>query len=446
MQGELGIGSGRAGVRKEPICLIAALACCALHAAPARAQQPPPRPSLASDAVFDLQKAAFLALPEATRRAIQESLVWLGLYNGTSDGDFGKRTRDAIAAWQKNARATADGVLGPSLVRAVLAAGDRARDAVGFRMVTDPKTGARIGAPTKLFARGAKLEFVSDASDDLAALYAKLSAETPARKVAYKAMKPGAFFVVSGQDGATKFYVRCDKAEGASPPIRGFVFSYPAQAAADFDRVAVAVANSFQAFPGSAPPPVASAPAAPPPPTVSATALIVASDRALTALKPDACPNPAIGGKPARFERTDPSGLAMLAGDFGGQAEKPALGGFESDLIALSASLDKVAASAAAFTGFGARPVVVAALDAGASGAPLFDRTGRLAGIVAPSGGEPKRVSGVALASTHAVIGADAIGAFLGGGAIEPAPAARLTAGAIAEREKTRVVAVTCER
>ena len=50
-------------------------------------------------------------LPEATRKAAQEALVWLGLYVGVNDGDFGKRTRDAILAFQASVKAPADGAL-----------------------------------------------------------------------------------------------------------------------------------------------------------------------------------------------------------------------------------------------------------------------------------------------------------------------------------------------
>ena len=417
-----------------------------LGAPHALAQRPPSAPDATSDAAFAAQKDAFLALPEATRKAIQDSLVWLGFYNATNDGDFGKRTRDAILAWQRSVKATPDGVLGPSLVQAVLAAGLKARDAAGFKTLADKKTGARIGAPTKLFSRGAKLDFISDANADLATLYARFSAETPTRKVAYKEMKPNAFFVVAGQDGATKFYLRYDRQEGADPPIRGFVFSYPAKAAPDFDRVAVAVANSFEPFSSvasgsaNAPPP-----APPPPPAPKATALIIAPGRAVTALKSADCLNPTIAGKPVHFEKTHASGLATLVGDFGAVAAKPALGPLSSDLVALSAGAGRVAASPALLAG-GARPKIVAALEPGAAGGPLFDRAGRLVGLVGPADRPPKRVGEVTLASAWPVIESDAVGAFLGGGAIEtaPPPSEPLSAGALAEREKGAVVGVLC--
>ena len=126
----------------------------------ASAQTPPPAPATA-DAAFAAQKAAFLALPEATRKAAQEALVWLGLYVGVNDGEFGKRTRDAILAFQGNVGAPTDGALSPPELTALLAAAQRARDAAGFQVVSDPKSGARIGAPLKLISArgGARLDF-----------------------------------------------------------------------------------------------------------------------------------------------------------------------------------------------------------------------------------------------------------------------------------------------
>ena len=415
-----------------------------LCVSPALAQTPPPKPAPAApaDPAFDLQKAAFLALPLATRVAAQDALVWLGFYNGVSDGDFGARTRDAIVAWQRSVKATPDGELGPTLLQALVASGQKARAAAGFQIVADPATGARIGAPTKLIGpkTGVALDFASDAGGDLAGLYARLSAETPTRKVGYKAMKPGAFFVVSGQDGGQKFYSRYERSGGATPPVRGFTFRYPL-ARDDLDRVALAVANSFQAFPDQTP---AAAPA-PKPPGPSATALLVASDRALTALKPGDCPNPSVGGKPAKFERSDPAtGLALLSGDFGAKAEPPPRGSPGPDLVVLSADGGRVSAVSATLSG-GAKPTVFASLDKAAAGGPAFDRAGGLAGLVAPIAEEPRRVGGVALAAAHPLIDAEAIGAFLGGGALIPVAASGpLSAGEIAAQRRSSVAAVTC--
>lgn len=427
---------------------------------PASAQTPPTAPST-DDAALAAQRAAFLALPEATRKAVQEALVWLGLYVGVNDGEFGKRTHDAILAFQGNVKAPADGALSPPLLNALLAAAQKARDAAGFQIVSDPKTGAKIGAPLKLLnARGgARLDFASNADPDLGALYARLSAATPTRKIAYKAMKPDAFFVVSGQEGPVKFYTRFDRNPAATPPIRGFTFAYPASKTATLDRVAIAIANSFEPFPESAPAPASSAGAgagpppasiaAPPPPAPlpAATALVIAPGKALTALKGNDCPNPTVGGKPVRIERTDAAtGLTILAGDFASNGGAPRLGSPSPDLVILGFSGPRLAASSASFASDEGRPIVTAALDKGAGGAPAFGRTGALVGLVAPIAGEPKRVGGVALAGPHALIAQDALRAFLGVDESASEQGAPLSAGDIAAREKEALVAVFCQK
>ena len=443
-------------MKRIPASLVLVLAASILVSPSVLAQTSATTFAPAGDLEFAAQKSAFLALPQATRKALQEALVWLGFYNGANDGDFGKRTRDSIVAWQRSVKATPDGVLGPTLVLALLAAADKARAAVGFQTFTDPKSGARVEAPAKLLGKGGgRLEFASNNEADLAGLYARLSTESPTRKVSYKAMKPGVFFVVSGQDGAAKFYSRFETNASASPPVRGFTFAYPAAEATQLDRVAIAVANSFEAFPTQAPGTAASAPAAPvstsvappPVPIPSATALVIARGQALTALKPDDCPKASVGGKPARFERTDAdTGLAILSGDFGAKGEPPRLGALSPDLVVLSTAGDRVAANSASLIGEATHPMVTASFEKSASGGPAFDREGRLAGVVAPIADEPKRIAGVPLAAPHALIVPDAIGAFLGGGGLTPEPAATLSAGAIAEREKGAVTAVFCEK
>ncbi|HEY1887435.1 MAG TPA: peptidoglycan-binding domain-containing protein [Roseiarcus sp.] len=423
--------------------------------ASAQTQTPPIAPST-DDAAMAARKAAFLALPEATRKAVQEALVWLGLYVGVNDGEFGKRTHDAILAFQGNVKAPADGTLSPPLLNALLAAAQKERDAAGFQVVSDSKTGAKVGAPLKLLnARGgARLDFASNADPDLGALYARLSAATPTRKIAYKAIKPDAFFVVSGQEGPVKFYTRFDKSPTANPPVRGFTFAYPASQTTTLDRVAIAIANSFEPFPESAvtpassaaPPPASSAPP-PAAPSPAATALVIAPGKALTALKGNDCPNPTVGGKPVRIERTDAAtGLTILAGDFASNGEAPRLGSPSQDLVILGFSGPRLAASSASLAGDDARPIVTAALDKGAGGAPAFGRTGALVGLVAPIAGEPKRVAGVALAGAHALIAPDALRAFLGVDESASEQGASLSAGDIAGREKKALVAVFCQK
>ena len=315
----------------------------------ASAQTPPAAPS-ADDAAMAAQKAAFMALPEATRKAAQEALVWLGLYVGVNDGDFGKRTRDAILAFQASLKAPADGTLSAPELKALLAAAQKAREAAGFQVVSDPKTGAKIGAPLKLLSarRGARLDFASNADADLGALYARLSAATPARKIAYKAIKPDAFFVVSGQDGPVKFYTRFDKNPNCEPAhprlhlrLSGVADRHPrpnCDRHRQFIRAVPGIRGGAGGRRGETPPRLPRRVRPPPPavPQPAATALVVAPGKALTALKADDCPNPTVAGKPVRIERADAAtGLTMLAGDFASNGEAPRFGAPAQDLVIL---------------------------------------------------------------------------------------------------------------
>ncbi len=61
--------------------LLGLLAACAAHHS-ASAQSAAPTPPSSLEARAEAQKSAFLAMPEADRRAVQDALGWLGLYNG----------------------------------------------------------------------------------------------------------------------------------------------------------------------------------------------------------------------------------------------------------------------------------------------------------------------------------------------------------------------------
>jgi hypothetical protein len=366
----------------------------------------------------------------------------------------------------------------------------------------------RIGAPLKILDKiamvggAATLENVGGSvtlafqyrtgeEADLAALYAKLTADEKGRKISYKAMKADEFFVVAGELAGRKFYTRfaaapANRPEG--PSLRGFTFAYPVDQAADFDKVALAIANSFEPFSSSpasldaaaareasnltwrdiekvAPSNPAAQPAAPssaaesgakaPPsaPELTATGLIVAPGQALTAIGAAACANPTVDGKAAKSLRADPSsGLALLGGDFGAGAEPPRYGAGSADLVVLSlqpgATPGKATLEASAATSTPAgegRQAIVAGLTKAASGAPAFDRKGALEALVAPIKAEPARVGGVALAEPHAVIALDAIERFLGQGAADaPAQGPDLGAGEIAREKRAWLVSIVC--
>jgi peptidoglycan hydrolase-like protein with peptidoglycan-binding domain len=498
------------------------IAVAAAGASPVLASPPSPlaAATTAADTKLEAQKAAFLAMPEADRKVVQDALGWLDFYNGAIDGAFGKRTRDSIVAYQQSVSAAPDGIVSPVELEALKTAAQRARAAVDFALVDDRISGARIGAPLKLLTKlkpsGADttlqsgdgsdflaLQARAGAGDDagLAALYTQLTAEAGGRKVTYKAIKSSEFFVVAGEDRSAKFYTRFVKSPADwpdGPVLRGFTFAYPNERSNDFDKLALAVANSFDPFadtpashgaahmqvvsarssldvvrvatgvaaigppiiglsPGARPSPTppsgqTPAPAVAAPAELRATALFIAPGQALTALPVVSCAELTVDGRPAKILRADaPSGLTLIGGEFGVGSPSPMLVVGATDLIALS-----LAPSAAGKSTLEASPgvtapagegtfAVVAALTRSASGAPVFERHGALAGVVASIKDEPRRVGAVAIAEPHRLIGAETIAAFLGiSVAAAPAQGVSLSVGEIAARHRGALAEVVC--
>ena len=460
--------------------LAALVFCLAMTGTAARAQSqsaptPPAKPAPADDA----KKSAFLAMSDFDRKAAQDALSWLGFYNGVVDGGFGKRTLDAIQAYQSSVKAPPDGMISAKQLTDLKAAAEKARAAIGFKAIDDPATGVRVGAPTKWLDKRTvngtetrlsnrdgsitlDLNAVASGAGKLDDIYKRYIVEGPDRKITYKAVKPDNFFVVAGEAAGRKFYIRYTQAPAGAADAgasRGFIFTYPAADAKALDIVSLAIANSFDPFPAAGAKPAAADPAKatepPPPPkptgpVLTATALVIAQGQALTALREADCKDPTIDGKPVAFAKTDaPSGLALLSGELRAPAT-PASGTASGDLIALSlapgASAGKPALEAINAT---AAPLadgalaVVAALPVSARGAPVFDRQGGLVALVGPLNGAPKRRGAVILSEPHMAIGGATLQAFA---PLGPAPSAGepLSAADLARRLRAAIVGVYC--
>jgi len=444
------------------------------------AQNAPSPASTAGDPVFDAQKTAFEALSPSDRKAVQDALVWTGDYNGIVDGAFGKRTRDSILSYQANIKTPTTGIVDAAAIARLIATAQKAKEAIKFQIFIDDKTGVKIGAPLKILekrvANGAgsrlaksdgsiilDLAGVSGGEANLAALYTRLSADEPGRKTALKLSRPE-FFVVSAEEGGRKVYSRYAKAPSDGPDpnlIRGFTLSYPAQAA-DFDRIAVAIANSFEPFPAAPSPQTAAASptAAPAKAALSASGLLVASGRALSAIGAAECPHPAVDGKPGKYLREDEeSGLSLIATNVTADAPgvAPILAPLSDDLVAVTYGLDEAAArpvlsvtaaSPLAQTNGGAKPLLLASLGANAVGGPIFDRKGALVALVARATPAAKLIAGVSPLAPHPVIVAADIQRFLSQADVamgKPSDDPARSAGRIAAEKSALVVAITCD-
>src|SRR6476646_6281067 len=92
---------------------------------------------------------AYAAMPESERFAIQSDLALLGDYEG-APGNFDEGTIAAVKAFQQRHHNRATGVLAAPERDALAAAAKGPAAAVGWRLIDDPKTGARLGLPEKL--------------------------------------------------------------------------------------------------------------------------------------------------------------------------------------------------------------------------------------------------------------------------------------------------------
>ena len=419
-----GTGTGAIAPAAAILAFLAAASPCLAQAeAGEEAMQALPGPA------YEAARAAFEALPEADRIAIQDALVWTGDYASTADGSFGPRSFEAIQAWQRRTRRPASGILDRPSLSALSAAAGRAKAAAGFALVADPASGVRIGIPQKLLPKrspntigGTRYQSADErvtldtrsqpgSPDELRGLYERnIAIRTAGRNVTYRLARPD-FFVIAGETAGGRFYSRYAQGEGA---IRGFSIGYDKALAGDFDRITVAIANSFQPF-GKAVEPGLMAERPPPPPRPAASAtgfaltgLAVAPRRVLAPTAAlDACPEPRIEGAAARIVSKSRD-LAIIEP---ASVRRPAPLRFASGspegsgLVAFFAASEggRAVVTPAEFVAEGR---LVAPLQEGAAGAVVLDRTGAVAGMIGSPTLGRRMVAGLVPPAAYPFIGA----------------------------------------
>ncbi|KAB0266009.1 peptidoglycan-binding protein [Microvirga brassicacearum] len=400
----------------------------------ASAQEPLGRAALASTNLV-AARAAFEALPEADRKAMQEALIWAGTtYSGAADGVFGRQTFDAVAAFQQSKRTPPSGILSPTERADLQASAQRARSAVGFTIVDDPKTGARIGVPAGLLPKtdinpsgGSRWQSTdgrvtldtrrAPPNATLASLYDRnLALQIPGRIITYKVLRPD-FSVVAGETATGKFYTRYD---AAGSDLRGFSIGYDKALAPQFDRLVVAIANSFQAFGATAP--VASAVAIPVPPSAQAvtsppsgrrligTGIAVTPRRVITTATLDSCRElrvgeVAVGGSQQPQARgwltiELPRDLSAATASFGAADATP-----DQSIIVVGYTMETGRPTLSVMPGtMSEGQSFTAPLQPGASGAPVLDGSNRLVGIVGPVSDDGRKVAGITTTRRYSVV------------------------------------------
>lgn len=443
----------------------------------AQAPAPAPNPQLAA------AQQRFEAMPEAERKAIQTDLIWAGYFNGAASGSYGPLTFRAINAL-KAGKGAPDGMLAPAEREALGRAAKAMRDAAGFKLINDERTGVRIGIPERVLPRreatpaggsrwqSADGKVTLDASasppgEDLAAAYEKAITVNPnvARKITYKLLRPD-FFVVTGETPTGKFYRRL----AAGPQgLRGFSIGYDKALSPSVDKLVIAIASSFEPFPtgpmpseqprlaATQPIPLAGATAAPARATERyGVAVALADTVALTAASAvEGCRALRVGGRPARLRlKDDASGLALLDLDGGGTAA-PALRGDamtdRENLVLIAFGDDAGKRSPVALPGQAVRlagaPAVFAPLQPGQGGSPVFDQQGRLAGLVTANPSDKVLIAGVAPQRSYAVAESSVLQAFLSKQSLSLAPAAstaEISTGAVVEKAGKAVLPIIC--
>ena len=205
------------------------------------------------------------AMAQAERLVLQSDLAWVGQYNGAITGEVSERMVAAIKEFQTGKGGKPTGVLNPQ-ERSVLAETARRRqENVGWKIVTDPGTGVRLGIPSKLVpqqtsdANGAKwssptgtIQIVLTRRKEAGPTTAKLAdrekKEPAGRAVDYTVVKPD-FFVLSGLQGLKKFYVR---GTFRGDEVRILTILYDQATENTVEPVVIAMSSAFNPFPSGA--------------------------------------------------------------------------------------------------------------------------------------------------------------------------------------------------
>jgi len=478
--------------------------------APAFAQTPAPAPVKPADPAFEAAKAAFEALPEADRIAIQDALIWTGDYKSMADGKFGRGTKEAIVAFANRYKFTADGTLDAKARNALFASGKQAKEAAQFTLKVDEKTGIRIGLPMKLLgkptpsANGQRYASQDNAFSILltqkpasdTALQENFDAMTkdlPGGKVTYKLLKPD-FFVIAGEQGKSAFYTRMAKGELAKgerdgkPAIAAMTVNYPLDAKAKYEPLLIAIANSFAPFAAGLPAPAAGAPQAGiptlqpgggsstagtpsvpernlPERSLAATGIAIAPGYLLTSL-PKACSAPQTGTKALKIvKQSEADGLTLLSAadpkDVSGKS--PALAepgeatesavlsfsrsGTRDELLGAPGRLRKTDVAKAGAVGWR----LLAPLQNPVAGSAVFNPDGELLGLISAPDAPDKAVAGLLPQKNRPIVMAARLAAFTSDLKLtldtKSAGTARAkTVGEIAALNRNALFPITCLR
>ena len=226
------------------------------------------RSSTESGTIAEPPAAAHATIPADERLRIEAALAWSGDLPATADGEDPFIV--AVRNFQRRSNAKVTGGLTQEQRTALLAAARRHENEFGWRLVTDPATGIRLGLPSKLFPRASDAPRGtrwSSAHDEfrvetfrikapggrLVDLFEHEKTHPPDRKVETSLLREDGF-LVGGTQGLKNFSVRVQARGGE---LRGFTMMYDQAWEGILAPVTVAMLNAFAPFPEHAAPYVA---------------------------------------------------------------------------------------------------------------------------------------------------------------------------------------------
>ena len=368
---------------------------------------------------------AYAAMPESERLAIQSDLALLGDYEG-APGNFDEGTTAAVKAFQQHLHNRATGVLAAPERDALAAAAKGPAAAVGWRLIDDPKTGARLGLPEKLVPNSSasrsgsrwtsaqgqiQIETFRYTEAALPALFED-EKKTSKRRVTASVLRAGSF-VISGVQRLKNFIVR---AQASGSEVRGVTILYDQATEGIMATVATATAGAFQGFPDAKAAPLPGMRRA----VEYATAIVVSAGGDLLApgRATEECRAIVVPGL-GHAERVaaDPANDLALLRLYGARNLVPAAlaGESKGDALTLFGVGDPLAQAgdtavtnvAARRTGQGVEPVP----KLGFSGAAAVDAQGRFAGMVDLT--SPVAAGGRSVLPQATIVPADAVRSFL---------------------------------
>lgn len=376
------------------------------------------------------------AMEQAERLAIQSDLAWISLYNGAINGEASDRMVAAIKAFQKDHGAKETGVLNAQERGTLSAAAKKLQDNVGWKVMSDATSGARIGLPTKLVplivsdVNGTKwssatgtiqIEFARrKEAGATTATVAASERKLNARKADYSVVKPD-FFVLSGTQGLKKFYIR---GQTRNDEVRVLTILYDQATEGTMTPVTVAMSSAYNPFPGNA-----VVQAGPPPrkKVEYATGIVVSADGAIITDRQatEGCMTIAVPGygNATRVADDEARELALLR-IYGASGLKPLAisgSGATKPGVNLTGIADPqnqggrnaVTSVAATATAAGSETSLSPEPALGFSGAAAIDSEGKFAGVARLKPAIVAGPAGTPLPSQALLVSADSVRDFL---------------------------------